>query len=272
MKKDHSLEVLGVLIILVLLALSINIYENEYKEDSNYPINTEEYKTKLNNFSNNYSVNVSFDDPSNLNGDYVITPIDYSKRQEAVSYVEDYLLLFNKHFFSHFYEYGMSGLDIYFADNISGIKNGYNTTSVIGLSFIKNNKYIMVISLNSDNSVTEILAHETMHIIDYYLNAISFNYEWDKLNPEGFSYSHTYYKNNVFKDTINGNYDNDAIYFVDNYSRSSENEDRARIFEYIILRKSLSKYPHLNNKKEYLKNVLLKVFPELNETNIFKNY
>ncbi len=266
MKKDYSLEILGCLIILVLLALCVNVYEMEFDEEV---IDYKKYDERITSYYDKYLVGVSFEDPSNLNGDYIITPIDYTMYHDAINFVEDYFLWFNKEFFKHFYEYGMNGLEIYFASNISGTKNGYNNASVIGLSFIKNNKYVIVVGLKNKSDVLEIFAHETMHIIDYYLTALDFDYGWNQLNPVGFNYSHVYYKNSVFKDTIAGHTDNNAVYFVDNYARSSENEDRARILEYILLGNSLQEYPALEEKKEHLQNSLLKVFPELKYTKNF---
>lgn len=230
---------------------------------------------KINYFKENYNVNIfAYENPSNLNSNYYITKVtNYNDLINALNYIEDYFIFFNKEFFSRFYEYNMTGLNIYFAENIKGITNGYNNANVVGVSFKKNNDYVIVLSLNSGENVANILAHETMHIIDSYLNLknASFNY-WNDYNPSGFVYSYTYYPNEIYKDTLvaNKEYENN-IYFVDNYARSSAEEDRARLFEYVCKGEDFYNYPHLYEKMKYLKSVLLSNFPELKSVNIFQS-
>ena len=237
------------------------------EDDENGTTNTYEdslINNKIKYFQDNYNVLVSLENPSYINSAYKIKGVsNYNNIIEALSHLEDYFIRFNKSFFNHFYEYGMDGLEIYFADDIRGTTNGYNNTSVVGLSFKKGTRYIIIVKLNSEDGVSKILAHETMHIIDYYLELKDYQYNWNNYNPSGFQYSHTYYMNETFKDTINGASDYNNVYFIDNYARSSENEDRARLFEYICNGDDLVRYPNLNAKIIYLKKVLKSNFPEL---------
>lgn len=226
---------------------------------------------KIKYLKNNYNVTISFDVDSGLHGDYEISKItNYNDIVNALSYVEDYFLMFNKEFFTRFYEMNMNGLKIFLASDIKGSKDGYNLTDVVGLSYQKNNTYIIVVKAN--NSLLKTLAHETMHTIDNYLTLNGYTYDtWNSLNNYGFTYSHKYYINESFTDTLSNYENNDDVYFVDAYGRSSEKEDRARIFEQICLGKDLSKYPNLYNKEKYLKNEIVTYFPEISYIKNFQN-
>lgn len=226
---------------------------------------------KIKYLKNNYNVTISFDVDSGLHGDYEISKItNYNDIVNALSYVEDYFLMFNKEFFTRFYEMNMNGLKIFLASDIKGSKDGYNLTDVVGLSYQKNNTYIIVVKAN--NSLLKTLAHETMHTIDNYLILNGYTYDtWNSLNNYGFTYSHKYYINESFTDTLSNYENNEDVYFVDAYGRSSEKEDRARIFEQICLGKDLSKYPNLYNKEKYLKNEIVTYFPEISYIKNFQN-
>lgn len=226
---------------------------------------------KIKYLENNYNVAISFDVDSGLHGDYEISKItNYNDIVNALSYVEDYFLMFNKEFFTRFYEMNMNGLKIFLASDIKGSKDGYNLTDVVGLSYQKNNTYIIVVKAN--NSLLKTLAHETMHTIDNYLILNGYTYDtWKSLNNYGFTYSHKYYINETFTDTLSNYENNEDVYFVDAYGRSSEKEDRARIFEQICLGKDLSEYPNLYNKEKYLKNEIVTYFPEISYIKNFQN-
>ena len=226
---------------------------------------------KIKYLENNYNVTISFDVDSGLHGDYEISKItNYNDIVNALSYVEDYFLMFNKEFFTRFYEMNMNGLNIFLASDIKGSKDGYNLTDVVGLSYQKNNTYIIVVKAN--NSLLKTLAHETMHTIDNYLILNGYTYDtWNSLNNYGFTYSHKYYINETFTDTLSNYENNEDVYFVDAYGRSSEKEDRARIFEQICLGKDLSEYPNLYNKEKYLKNEIVTYFPEISYIKNFQN-
>lgn len=226
---------------------------------------------KIKYLKNNYNVTISFDVDSGLHGDYEISKItNYNDIVNALSYVEDYFLMFNKEFFTRFYEMNMNGLKIFLASDIKGSKDGYNLTDVVGLSYQKNNTYIIVVKAN--NSLLKTLAHETMHTIDNYLILNGYTYDtWKSLNNYGFTYSHKYYINETFTDTLSNYENNEDVYFVDAYGRSSEKEDRARIFEQICLGKDLSEYPNLYNKEKYLKNEIVTYFPEISYIKNFQN-
>lgn len=227
---------------------------------------------KVNDIKDEYGVNVYLKETSNImHKDYDIVEVtNYNDIIDGLSYLEDYLLVFNKEFFKRFTEYDMKGLSIYFAYDITGGDMNSSDTDVVGLSFVKNNEYVIIIKLNSKENLLNVLFHETMHIIDIYLEIKGFEYEWNSLNPSYFSYENVYFPNVVYKDTLtNGKY-SEEIYFVDNYSRVNEKEDRARIFEAICNFESYKEYPYLKLKIDYLKSVLIAYFPEVGYVKVFE--
>ena len=233
---------------------------------------TELITSKIAYYQDVYNVNINLeDDPNNLSSNYTITETsNYNDIIAALEDLERYFLVFNADFFSRFFGYGMNGLEIYLADNITSTsKSEFGNADVVGLYIKKNNKYNIVLKVNSGENINTIAYHETFHVIEDYLASFNITFaSWSNLNPANFTYSNVYYTNQVFSDTLNNKY-NDGIYFVDNYARSNELEDRARMFEFICQGEDFSEYPHLHAKVSYIKQIVLANFPELYNSSYF---
>ncbi len=229
--------------------------------------------SKINYYKNEYNVNINiYDDPSNLSSNYSITKTtNYNDIIDVLEDLERYFLVFNKEFFANFTGYGMSGLEIYLADDIKATSTSEITNaSVVGLFVKKNSKYNIVLKVNAEENINTIAFHETFHAIEDYLASFNITFaNWDNLNPDGFTYSNVYYTNQTFTDTLGFNKYASSIYFVDNYARSNVMEDRARMFEYICQGEDFSEYPHLNAKVNYIKRILLANFPSLYNSSYF---
>ena len=234
---------------------------------------TELITSKIAYYQDVYNVNINLeDDPNNLSSNYTITETsNYNDIIAALEDLERYFLVFNADFFSRFFGYGMNGLEIYLADNITSTsKSEFGNADVVGLYIKKNNKYNIVLKVNSGENINTIAYHETFHVIEDYLSSFNITFaSWSNLNPSGFTYSNVYYTNQVFSDTLNNNKYNEGIYFVDNYARSNELEDRARMFEFICQGEDFSDYPHLYAKVSYIKQIVLANFPELYNSSYF---
>ena len=234
---------------------------------------TELITSKIAYYQDVYNVNINLeDDPNNLSSNYTITETsNYNDIIAALEDLERYFLVFNADFFSRFFGYGMNGLEIYLADNITSTsKSEFGNADVVGLYIKKNNKYNIVLKVNSGENINTIAYHETFHVIEDYLASFNITFaSWSNLNPANFTYSNVYYTNQVFSDTLNNNKYNDGIYFVDNYARSNELEDRARMFEFICQGEDFSEYPHLHAKVSYIKQIVLANFPELYNSSYF---
>ena len=234
---------------------------------------TELITSKIAYYQDVYNVNINLeDDPNNLSSNYTITETsNYNDIIAALEDLERYFLVFNADFFSRFFGYGMNGLEIYLADNITSTsKSEFGNADVVGLYIKKNNKYNIVLKVNSGENINTIAYHETFHVIEDYLASFNITFaSWSNLNSPNFIYSNVYYTNQVFSDTLNNNKYNDGIYFVDNYARSNELEDRARMFEFICQGEDFSEYPHLHAKVSYIKQIVLASFPELYNSSYF---
>lgn len=229
---------------------------------------------KINEYKNNYGVYINiYDDPSYLDDQYNVYKLNnYNDIINALEELEDYFKIFNYDFFNRFNKNNFNGFEIYLVSGINVNNSNYNSVDVVGLFTLKNNKYIIAIDVSDIEDIETIACHETMHAIEYYLNnnKIYFN-EWNSYNPINFMYNGVYYTNRSFYDTLDSYKFNEDVYFVDNYARSNVLEDRARTFEKICSGEDYSKYPNLNAKIDYLKNVILSNFPELYFSSYFNN-
>lgn len=140
----------------------------------------------------------------------------------------------------------------------------YNTqvSNPAAYSLYYNDKYMIVININEPN-LKDIIAHELMHNLEYYLknnNQEPFS-KWNELNPQEFNYLNSYTKESPYDYTLNDI--KEAAYFIDKYSHTYAEEDRARIFEVICANQDLSQYPKITAKANYLKEELIKYYPTL---------
>ena len=93
------------------------------------------------------------------------------------------------------------------------------------------NAYIM---LTLDEQLEQSFYHAVAHLIETkVLSTSTVYYDWDQLNPEGFSYDNDYIKNLEREDTqyLQG----EDRYFIDTFSMSFAREDRARVMEYACM-------------------------------------
>lgn len=277
MKKNNELVLLFSLIFIALLLISSDLLTiiPEIKSenvDTTYldmasvsrSINedTNIISDQLNYYKENYNVNINvYDIVENLNISYQLETIKNSNVIiSSLNQLGTYFSTLGSDLFNNFYKYNMQGLEIYLVSEIKNKdKADSNNADIVGLFFKKNNKYMIIIKVNSNENIVNIAFHETMHAIEEYLKMHNeFFVEWDSLNPKDFSYSQTFYTNQIFSDTIDGNKYYSEVYFIDNYARSSAMEDRARIFEYLCLGINLQKYPNLAAKATYLQQTLQK--------------
>lgn len=275
-RKIHLISYIVVTITVILCYLVyVGFDTNTFSETTNSvakisydEIISEEAKlidSQINYYQDYYNVTINLVDNiklTDLNYDIDLVHNNYTIT-EALDYLGDYFKVFNKEFFNRFYENDMEGLNIYLANNIDSTTNYGNNTEIVGLFFKQDDKYIIVIDATREESLAKIAFHETMHAIEEYLriNNIYFK-EWNSLNPYNFSYNDIL-STDIYNDVLGNNNNRNDIYFLDNYARSTASEDRARIFEFICLGNDFSRFPKLYEKANYLKNVIIRYFPEL---------
>lgn len=130
-----------------------------------------------------------------------------------------------------------SPLKIYLADAIIGIDESALSTAA-GLQNTYGNTAYLVLDINNGyETYRSTIHHELFHAIEVHLINCGYWFtdeEWSACNPDGFYYDYDYVANE-------GNFDYTYVVgdteqpeetaFIDTYSKSFPNEDRARIFE-----------------------------------------
>lgn len=163
------------------------------------------------------------------------------------------------------------GLVIYLCGTLTG-RNSTTLTTAGGITYTDNRRHVLALDCSIGFSMTNFY-HETMHVIDNHINSLYFDStqpdafseeKWSALNREDFSYTYDYATHDTL-DTSDTSFDilladsTDQIYFIDNYSKVSPMEDRARIFENAMFFRGPflgSSCPPIQKKLEYICNYI----------------
>lgn len=227
---------------------------------------------KINNLSNSYNLNIK------IKNDAIINFPDFSAKpmlneniiDNSLSKLEKIISSFNKEFFDSFYLNNMKGLNLYLTSYLTPSDYETQISNPAAYSLMLNDEYMIVIDINEPN-IEELFCHELMHNIEFNLenkNVKSFQ-NWENLNPKGFYYQNSYTKESNYNYTLNET-SKTLVYFIDKYSHSYENEDRARIFEKVCTNNNIIKeYENLELKALYLKEEIINNYPSLKNSNIF---
>ncbi len=221
------------------------------------------------NIEDKYHIKLYIKDKSNL--DYKEFNIDYEDDNDtinnALNKIDNIMSKFPEGFFKTFYDDTYKGLHIYLTGKITPKNLDKQVENPTAYSLTYDAKYIIVIDITK-NDLETTLAHEIFHNIEFKLQDKNIFLNWNKYNPQNFTYNYSYTKPYKYDYTLNEE-DNNNVYFIDKYSETYPEEDRARIFEVICnSNNNLSLYPHLYQKALYLKTEILKYYPNFSE--IFK--
>lgn len=119
------------------------------------------------------------------------------------------------------------GIHICLARKIRGKADTDSLHTANGLQYFNGNEVYIALTAGRDTEYT--LYHELFHVMDPFIQVRSAAYDrWEQLNPPGFAYDRDYVKNQQ----RDGSAYADA--FIDTYSMSFPEEDRARIMEYAM--------------------------------------
>ncbi len=181
-----------------------------------------------------------------------LTPPDYDAQlltdvpaiQDSLSALRDSLAAYPAGFFSQFKSDAYpEGLTIYLCGTLTGNTSGTLTTAG-GITYTDIQMHVLALDCSGGFHQGD-FHHEIMHVIDnhiscqYYDSAQPNAYtadKWSALNRADFNYTFDYSAYTTL-DTSDTSFDIllaeslDQIYFIDNYSKVSPMEDRARIFE-----------------------------------------
>lgn len=266
-------------------SISYDLYVWNYKENTlnESMINHSDSKSKIGSYElvtkikDEFNVNMYIYDKGVrfFNDFYALPSYDDELTYDSLSKTYEMLSNFNKEFYDEFYINDNNGIEIYLTDKVAPSDLNTQIENPSAYSLVMNNTYIIALNINT-NSYEKTLCHELMHTIennmyDLYNNKKlknePFN-KWNEYNPKDFKYNNSYVEKSNDKYTISGNKD---VYFIDSYSHTYPNEDRARIFEQFCKDESIiEKYPKIKKKAEYLINEIMNAYPSLKESKIFK--
>ena len=195
------------------------------------------------------------------------TRILYSLKQIA-----PYIERFGKEFFDEF-RYGTSkGLYVLLTGHTEVTNDGAKIDAG-GVAFREGDIFYIILNINNDG-LAKSFCHELMHSMEQNSDSSKFFPDWKKYNPKGYKYADSYAKNPDDKYTQWGS-SPEEVYFYDQYSKTNALEDRARVFEnFVAVSKEecrLKDFPKIKAKALYIKERILKLYPSLKGSDIFKN-
>ena len=142
-------------------------------------------------------------------------------------------------------------LQICLVRSISGVPEEGTLTRQSALQYWSGGNAYLVLTMSEN--VEQDFYHGIMHAIDTrVLSVCTAYYEWDRLNPEEFSYDNDYIKNLDRSPTYY--LEENTRAFVDAFSMSFSREDRARVMEYACMpgNESYFKSPIMQEKLQML--------------------
>lgn len=186
--------------------------------------------------------------------------------------ITPYIERFGKEFFDEF-RYGTSkGLYVLLTGHTEVTNDGAKIDAG-GVAFREGDKFYIILNINNEG-LAKSFCHELMHSMEQNSDASKFFPDWNKYNPKGYKYADSYAQTSDDKYTQWGSSPED-VYFYDQYSKTNAMEDRARVFEnFVGVTKDecrIHEYPKLKEKAKYIKERILKLYPSLKGSDIFKN-
>jgi hypothetical protein len=117
--------------------------------------------------------------------------------------------------------------------DINGVADADGLSSAAGLQFWDDSTGNAYLLLQIRSDMEQHLYHEIFHVIESRIFSLSKALDdWEKLNPDGFSYDYSYLYYTDREDFHLTDGENRA--FIDLYSMTFPKEDRARIMEYAM--------------------------------------
>ncbi len=252
--------------------LSLNLETNQDKSLSlsEYKTNIfKELETYTKSLSKDYNLNIYFKELIKNENFTTNIVTDHKTIYQALEEFKPILNKFSPSFFTSFQNITSNKLNIYLTGKLTPTNIENEAQNPVAYSLNYNDNYNIVIDITSSN-LKQTLCHELMHNIEFSLKDYQVFIDWSKYNPPSFTYTNSYNTISPFNFTLNET-NPENIYFIDKYSHTYPEEDRARIFENICAYQTspILDYSNLTNKAQYLKKEVLKYYPNLTE--VFKS-
>lgn len=221
----------------------------------------EPLRIKADSLENKYDVEIHIgEECGNVIGGYAIEPLtDYSSVEYALSLLDKEMDRYPDHFFSQFNDSWSEGMEIYLAASLTGT-SAETLGTAGGFHTIYNGKILIVLDCEYLLDLST-FHHELSHAIDNKVSSKSdFSEEkWNSLNPYDDMYTYSYQQfgyEQYFDFSYNARVFTDGkveeTYFIDSYGMTYPTEDRATLFEAVMMNTvDLEKAPNLTKKMAY---------------------
>ena len=257
-----------------------NVYVIDIDTVNKVTYTFDEYQKYMNNIvdkkvleiEKKYHVDIVYKDEVNIkNGTFKTDKLENNYiLLNALESIEKVLKKFNSEFFDEFRKDNHKGLILYLSGKLTPNDNVDTAPNPAGYTLSENNEFEIVMDI-SQSVIDTTLCHELMHATEFRMkNSLV---EWNNYNPQGYLYGLSYRSTPDDKYTIVEESKNN-VYFVDEYAKTFDMEDRARVFENVCGKDNDSlvlKYPHLYEKAKYLKEKMIEEFPSLKEATVFNS-
>ena len=200
-------------------------------------INTDginELKVLAKELSIKHGVNICIADETRTDtGDYLVEQVfQPSLIRKSLTILDEALSNYPKDFLCQLQSENGTLLEINLSGTISPVAGHDSINSAVGLHNYNMGEQYVILDINNQYLLETTIYHEIFHAIDWIVvyNSTLFDEDWLELNPDDFVYDYGYNSNENNNDTTYLYY-TDEGYFIDIYSKSYPNEDRARIME-----------------------------------------
>ena len=216
-------------------SLDETIYTDKYYSSDEINIDgINATKAVANELSIKYEVHICIADETRIDtGDYLAEQVfQPTLIRNALTILDEALNNYPMDFLCQLQSEDGTPLEINLSGTISPI-DGYDSISnAVGLHNYNMGEQYVILDINNLYLLETTIYHEIFHAIDWIVecNSTLFDNDWNTLNPEDFEYDYGYKTNEGNNDTTYL-YNTAEGYFIDIYSKSFPNEDRARIME-----------------------------------------
>lgn len=207
---------------------------------------------------------------SATDSEYLIkTCSDFQRMDETLNTLDEVLSKYPEGFFEQIKTGTIKSLGIYLCNGFTKQYN-YQIDTAVALAGVDDYERYLFLDVSYWGSMEQNIYHEISHWIDHQINDQviygkndDFEENWLKLNPEKVHYEMDYNSTSPFsKYTFDSAKDKDNIYFTDTYALTYPTEDRARLFEYLMVYNGTEymESPHLRAKLHYFFDYIRKAF------------
>lgn len=171
------------------------------------------------------------------------TLYDESEIQGTLEKVDELLGSFPEGFLQELMSGELKHMRIYIVGEIIGAQENGATSTPIAFTYPNYglDAEFVILDGRYPEQITTNLAHELMHFVTTYIeNETPYGFEyWADYLPEGFHYNYGYQDADGWDYSdwtyTTWDYEGNPIYFIDDYSKTWETEDRSRLFEYLMM-------------------------------------